>query len=159
VTTNRGPLFEIRRSSIQGKGAFALRSIRKGKRLIEYTGERISSEEASRRYDDTGKKRHHTFLFDLDGATCIDARYGGNDSRFINHSCDPNCEALIVGERIFIYALRSIRTGAELTYDYSYVVDGPIDAEARRLYACRCGASSCRGTIVAPGKKSGKRKS
>jgi uncharacterized protein len=147
------PWFELRRSAIQGKGAFALRRIPKGTRIIEYTGERITSEEASRRYDDTRMKRHHTFLFELDDALCIDAKHGGNDARFINHCCEPNCEAVIEEDQIFIYALSPIAKGSELTYDYQYVVDGPLDAESKRLYACRCGAAGCRGTIVAPRKK------
>jgi SET domain-containing protein len=144
------PCFEIRKSSIQGSGAFATRSIPKRTRLLEYVGERISAAEASRRYDDTTMRRHHTFLFDLDGDTCIDAGSGGNDARFFNHSCMPNCEALIVRRRIYIYSLRRISTGDELTYDYQYIVDGPLDATARRLYRCRCGTRACRGSIVAP---------
>src|SRR5690242_18595937 len=94
--------FELRRSSIQGRGAFATRAIRKGTRIIEYTGERISPQEADRRYDDGGMGRHHTFLFSIDSKTCIDAAVDGNDARFINHSCAPNCEAIDEKKRIFI---------------------------------------------------------
>ena len=144
------PYFEVRKSPIQGKGVFAVRRIRKGTRVAEYEGEHISSREAMRRYDDLSMKRHHTFLFDLDGKTCIDGAVGGNDSRFINHSCEPNCEAVQEGRRIFVVALQTIEPDEELTYDYRYVVEGPIDATLRRLYACRCGTPSCRGTIVQP---------
>jgi SET domain-containing protein len=142
------PWFELRRSRIQGTGAFALRDIPAGRRIVEYTGERISEEEAARRYDDTRVKRHHTFLFDLDDDHCIDARHEGSDARFINHSCEPNCEALNEDGRIFIYSLVDIPEGAELSYDYQYVIDGPLDAATRKLYACRCGAAKCRGTIA-----------
>src|SRR5690349_13025091 len=77
------PPFELRKSSIQGLGAFATRRIRKGTRIIEYTGERIPQKEADARYDDESMKRHHTFLFSLDDDTCVDAAVGGNDARFI----------------------------------------------------------------------------
>jgi SET domain-containing protein len=149
----RRPWFELRRSAIQGTGAFALRPIPSDRRLIEYTGERISADEASARYDDAREKRHHTFLFELDERWCIDARDGGSDARFINHSCEPNCEALIEGDRIFIYSRVEIPEGDELTYDYRYVIDGPLDAATRQLYACRCGATKCRGTIAVSRKK------
>jgi hypothetical protein len=142
------PWFELRRSSIQGKGAFALRDIPAGRKLIEYTGERITDDEASRRYDDSRVRRHHTFLFELGDGTCIDACSMGSDARFINHSCAPNCEALQDGNRVFIHSLKAIAEGDELVYDYRYVVDGPLDAETKKLYACRCGAKECRGTIA-----------
>ena len=147
-------MFEVRRSAIQGKGAFALRRIKKGTRIIEYTGERISEDEAIARYDDTTMKRHHTFLFALNGKMSIDGAAGGNESRFINHSCDPNCEALMEDdERVFIYAKRDIELGDELSYDYAYVGVDPNDPEVRAMYACRCGAAKCRGSIVAPPKR------
>jgi SET domain-containing protein len=147
---NRGSLFEIRRSPIQGVGAFAVRRIRKGARVIEYTGERISPEEADRRYDDDAMERHHTFLFTVDDDTVVDAAVGGNDARFINHSCDPNCEAVIEDGRIWIEAIRTIEPGQELVYDYQYERSGPFRAAWRELYACHCGAPSCRGTILKP---------
>jgi SET domain-containing protein len=78
--------FEIRKSSIQGRGAFATRRIKKGERIIEYTGEVITVEESDRRYDDQSMSRHHTFLFSLDNGYVIDGAVGGNESRFINHS-------------------------------------------------------------------------
>ncbi|HEY3258538.1 MAG TPA: SET domain-containing protein-lysine N-methyltransferase, partial [Gemmatimonadaceae bacterium] len=88
-------LYEIRRSGIQGRGVFARTRIRPGQRIIEYTGERISNAEADRRYDDETMRRHHTFLFTLDRKRVVDGNSGGNDARLINHSCDPNCEAVI----------------------------------------------------------------
>jgi SET domain-containing protein len=153
------PYFEIRRSPIQGMGAFALRPIRKGTRIIEYVGEKISHDEGDRRYDDEKMARHHTFLFTLDSRWVIDAAVGGNDSRFINHSCEPNCEAVIDKKRIYIEALRTIRPGEELFYDYQYERTDETTAEDEKLYVCRCGTPSCRGTILAPPKKKSSKKS
>jgi SET domain-containing protein len=144
--------FELRESPIQGRGAFATRRIRKGARIIEYTGERISQDEADKRYDDEAMGRHHTFLFTLDEDTVIDAAVDGNEARFINHSCDPNCQALIEGDKIFIYALKDISLGTELVYDYAYERAEGMDEESEMLYVCRCGAKNCRGTILAPPK-------
>jgi uncharacterized protein len=146
--------FELRRSDIQGLGAFAIRDIPRGQKLIEYTGERISQDEADRRYDDEKMKRHHTFLFTLDDGTCIDAAHDGNEARFINHSCDPNCEAVIEGKRIFIYSKRRIPEGQELVYDYQFEYQDDYTKADERFYACRCGSPKCRGTILMPKKKS-----
>ncbi len=145
--------FEIRRSAIQGMGAFATRRLRKGQRLAEYEGEHIDQAEADRRYAEAGMRRHHTFLFTLDEDEVIDGKRAGNDSRFINHSCEPNCEAWIDGGRIFIHALKNIQPGTELTYDYQYERTEAHTAEDEQFYACRCGTPSCRGTILAPRKK------
>jgi len=139
--------FEVRKSTIQGKGAFATRLIRKGSRIAEYVGERISHEEGDRRYDDPKMKRHHTFLFVVNKKILVDAAVDGNDSRFINHSCDPNAEVTIEDRRIFIDAIKTIRPGEELYYDYSYDRDDADGDDAR--YPCYCGSKICRGTILA----------
>jgi uncharacterized protein len=151
----REPLYVVRNSRIHGRGVFAARQIRKGTRIVEYTGERISNKEADRRYDDTRMKRHHTFLFTLDGRTVIDGAIGrgGGDASYINHSCEPNCEAVITGKRIFIHALRSIEPGTELAYDYQYERTGKNDAELEKFYVCKCGAPDCRGSIMKPAKR------
>jgi hypothetical protein len=151
--------FELRHSPIQGWGGFATRTIRKGTRIIEYLGERITSEESDRRYDDEKMERHHTFLFALDSGWIIDASVNGNEARFLNHSCDPNCEAVEEDDRIFIESKRTIHAGEELVYDYAYAredVENIKDAE--RLYVCRCGTAKCRGTILAPPKKKRKKR-
>ncbi|MGB2694685.1 MAG: SET domain-containing protein-lysine N-methyltransferase [Dehalococcoidia bacterium] len=132
---------------------FATRRIRAGQRLIEYTGERIGDEEAAWRYDDDAMERHHTFLFEIDDDTVVDAGRGGNDARFINHACDPNCEAVQEGDRIFIEAIRNIQPGVELAYDYSLNRGGRLPADWRARYECRCGAANCRGTILKPPRK------
>lgn len=151
------PLYEIRKSPIQGHGAFALRRIRAGQRIVEYTGDRISNDEADRRYDEDGMTRHHTFLFTLDDDTCVDGDVPTNKARLINHSCDPNCEAVIDDDRIWIYALRNIQPGVELAYDYKYERTGDIKA-MEKFYVCRCGSEKCRGSIMAPPKKRRKRR-
>lgn len=144
--------FKIRRSAIAGRGAFATRHITKGETLIEYLGERISHAVADARYDDALMSQHHTFLFSVSRQTVIDASVGGNDARFINHSCDPNCEAVIKRSRVYIVAIKPIAPGEELFYDYAYERDGSETAEDEQHYACRCGARTCRGTILAPKK-------
>jgi SET domain-containing protein len=153
ATNRSAPPFEIRKSSIQGRGAFAQRRIRAGQRIIEYTGEHITPDEGDRRYEETGMGRHHTFLFTLDDDTVIDGKRGGNESRYINHSCDPNCEAIIEGPHIFIYAKKNIQPGAELTYDYQYERRPDHTKEDEEFYKCLCGTAKCRGTILAPPKR------
>ena len=146
--------FAVKKSRIQGKGGFATRDIRKGERVVEYVGERISWKEADRRYDDDGMGRHHTFLFAVTTRTVIDGAVDGNDSRFINHACDPNCEAIDVNGRIFVEAMRAIAAGEELFYDYAYARDATTTAEDEEVYRCRCGSPKCRGSILEPVKKS-----
>jgi hypothetical protein len=145
----RGRLYSIRRSALHGKGAFALQAIPKGTRVGEYTGERIDEDEADRRYPEEGDGPHHTFLFALDDGSVIDAAVGGNSTRFLNHSCDPNCEAIEEDGRIFIHTLRRIRPGEELVYDYNFILEVPHWPAEKRRYPCNCGARNCRGTILA----------
>jgi uncharacterized protein len=140
--------FAIRNSGVHGKGAFALKDIRKGTRLVEYVGENISPAESDKRYDDTNVKNHHTFLFSVDNRKVIDATFGGNESRFINHSCDPNCDAIIEKRRVYIEANRTIRKGEELAYDYNYERTPKTTRKDEKLYKCLCGAEKCRGTIL-----------
>lgn len=144
---------ELRRSSIHGLGAFARTDIPKGTRIIEYLGERISNAEADRRYDDEKMKMHHTFLFILNSRECLDAAFDGNESRFINHSCDPNAEAFIPRGHIWIEAIKNIPKGAEIAYDYGFEDDPNYTVDDYRRYGCRCGARNCRGTIVDTKKK------
>lgn len=144
------PYLELRTSAIQGTGAFATRPIRKGTRIIEYLGERISWRTADKRYEDDKMGRHHTFLFTVDEKVVIDGARKGNAARFLNHSCDGNCEAVTDRKRIFLEARRNIKAGEELLYDYQYERTDEHTAEDERLYACRCGAAKCRGSILAP---------
>ena len=130
---------------------FALVPLARRTRLIEYCGERISHEQADRRYEnDDDAARSHTFLFIVDDEVVIDATYGGNSARFINHSCNPNCEAVIEDGRVFIETVRRIEPGEELTYDYGLYVEERYTPALKKLYACGCGARNCRGTMLAP---------
>jgi hypothetical protein len=148
VAEGDASLIEIRPSPIAGMGVFATRRIPRGTRIIEYTGELITDEEASRRYDDDAMEQHHTFLFAVDDEMVIDGGVDGNEARYFNHACDPNCEAVNDGGRIFIEAIADIEPGAELLYDYALMRDEPWQDHWRELYACRCGTPSCRGTIL-----------
>lgn len=140
--------FEIRPSPIQGLGAFATQRIPADTRLIEYAGERLTPAQADARYPDADE-RHHTFLFAIDHDIVIDAAVNGNEARFINHSCDPNCDAVIDEGRIWIETIRDVESGEELAYDYAYVLEERHSPAAKRRYPCHCGAANCRKTILA----------
>ena len=140
--------FEIRPSKMQGLGAFATARIPAGTRLIEYAGERLTPAEADERYPDDDS-RHHTYLFAIDDDVVIDAAVNGNDARFINHSCDPNCDAVIDDGRIWIETIRDVEPGEELAYDYAYILEERHSPAAKRRYPCSCGSHGCRGTILA----------
>ena len=134
--------------------------MRKGTLLVEDVGKNLTAEDSDRIYDDTNVKNHHTFLFSVDKWKVIDATHGGNEARFINHSCDPNCDAIIEKRRVYIEANRTIRKGEELAYDYNYERTPKTTKKDERLYRCLCGADSCRGTILSakltvPQKKAG----
>jgi SET domain-containing protein len=141
-------MLEVRRSPLQGMGVFALKRIRKGTPVIEYLGERITPEESDQRYARLANPAH-TFLFTVDDRLVVDATWKGNVARYINHSCDPNCESTIVRRHIWIKAIRDIVPGEELTYDYNLDLDGRRPKGWRQMYACHCGAESCRGTLLA----------
>ena len=144
------PLFEVRSSPVHGMGAFARRRIRKGTRIIEYLGERVSHEEADRRYESKAANDAHTFLFIVDSKTVIDAGVAGNEARFLNHSCNPNCESVIESRRVFIEAIRTIEPGEEMTYDYRIQREADDPPGVEEVFACRCGSVGCRGTMLSP---------
>ncbi len=146
-------MIEVRASTLHGKGVFALRRIRKGTRIIEYLGDRISHREADRRYESKDSEDAHTFLFIVDRGVVVDGGSNGNDARFINHGCDPNCESTIESRRIFIEALRTIQPGEELTYDYQIGRDRSDPPNVDQIFACRCGAARCRGSMLWPPKR------
>jgi SET domain-containing protein len=141
---------QVRRSGIHGKGVFALQPIAEGERIIEYLGQRISWREALRRHPHDPAQPNHTFYFHIDDKTVIDGNVNGNSSRWINHSCAPNCEANDEGGRIFLHALRDLHEGEELLFDYGLVLEGRHTPAVKRDYACHCGAARCRGTMLAP---------
>ncbi len=145
-----------RKSAIHGNGVFAQLPIAKGERVIEYKGERRTHAEVDA--GDTGAADSgHTFLFTLNDDYVIDANHGGNSARWINHSCQPNCEAVLeendadpTKSKVFIEARRAIRPGEELTYDYGITLDEPHTARLKKIWACRCGAKNCTGTMLKP---------
>ena len=143
-----GAAVAVRDSPVHGRGVFATAAISQGARIIEYLGEIISWKEALRRHPHDPSQPHHTFYFHINSRRVIDAAHQGNDARWINHSCAPNCEAQEQKGRIFIVALRAIAAGEELNYDYGLTIDEPISAELLRNYPCRCGSANCRGTLL-----------
>jgi uncharacterized protein len=151
-------LIEVRRSNVHGLGVFAAKPIPKGTRIIEYVGERVSHDEADRRYEEKDANDSHTFLFIVDSKTVIDAGVDGNDARFFNHSCDPNCESTVEKRRVYIEALRDIAAGAELTYDYQIQREDDDPDNIDEVFACRCGFAQCRGTMLWPTERKAKRK-
>ncbi len=141
---------QVRRSGVHGRGVFATVPLRAGEIIIEYRGEVISWDEALRRHPRDPADPNHTFYFHLDDARVIDGGVGGNSSRWINHACAPNCESEDRGGRIFIRALRDIAAGEELFFDYRLVIDERYTPKLKKAYACRCGAPTCRGTMLGP---------
>lgn len=152
VVHGPGVLFELRTSPIAGTGAFAIQPIPKGTRLIEYTGEKISHEEADKRYDDEKSATSHVVLFTLDRNTVVDAGVGGNEARFFNHSCAPNCESEVENGHIWLDTIRDVAPGEELTYDYALTRETEDDEAEEARYPCHCGAPGCRGTLLEPRK-------
>ncbi len=144
---------QARRSGVHGRGVYALVDLAEGETLIEYVGEVITWKEALRRHPHDPKDPNHTFYFHIDEERVIDAKVGGNSSRWINHSCDPNCEAETEDGRVFIRALRNIKAGEELFYDYGLVIDERYTPALKKKFPCWCGSANCRGTLLAPKKR------
>ncbi|MBE0550534.1 MAG: SET domain-containing protein-lysine N-methyltransferase [Rubrivivax sp.] len=142
---------QVRKSGVHGKGVFALRPIAAGERIIEYKGEVINWPEALRRHPHDPQNPNHTFYFHIDDKHVIDANVGGNAARWINHACEPNCQADEADGRVFISALTDLSPGEELFYDYGLVIDERRTPSLKRQYECRCGSPRCRRTML--GKK------
>jgi len=147
-----GRRIQVRRSGVHGRGVYALHKIKKGETIIEYKGQMITWKQAERRHPHDPKDPDHTFYFHIDDKHVIDAKFGGNAARWINHACNPNCESDIDEDahRVYIKALRRIEPGEELFYDYGLVIDEPYTKKLKKQFACRCGARDCRGTMLAP---------
>jgi SET domain-containing protein len=141
---------QVRKSGVHGKGVFSAAKLKKGEVLIEYKGEVITWKEALRRHPHDPKDPDHTFYFHIDDKHVIDAKYGGNAARWINHACTPNCEADEIDGRIFIKALHTIKPDTELFYDYGLIIDEPYTKKLKKQFECRCGTQGCRGTMLAP---------
>ena len=149
MTSSLDALIWVHASAVHGKGVFATRQLAAGERVIEYVGEVISMAEAIARHPHDPSNPDHTFYFHLDDGRVIDALHGGNDSKWINHSCRPNCVPDEDRGRIFILTRRLVFKGEELTFDYGLVSDEPVSEALKARYACRCGAKKCRGTMLA----------
>lgn len=149
-TPGLGRRIQTRRSGVHGKGVFALQDIAEGEVIVEYTGEMISWQEAQDRHPHDPSQPNHTFYFQVDDERVIDAKYGGNSSRWINHSCDPNCYADEQDGRVFITALRNIHAGEELHYDYGLIIEERYTKKLKAEYPCWCCSANCRGTLLAP---------
>ena len=148
---------EARVSPIHGNGVFATADIAKGERVIRYKGALRSHDEVDEEYGDIDEDGH-TFLFTLNDDYVIDANVKANIARWINHSCDPNCEAVVEEDdkgrphkdKVFIEAIRDIKAGEELTYNYGIVLDERHTPKLKKLWGCRCGAPNCTGTMLQP---------
>jgi SET domain-containing protein len=140
----------VRRSGVHGKGVYALQPIARGERIVEYTGQLITWKEALRRHPHDPDDPNHTFYFHIDDGRVIDGKYGRNAAKWINHSCQPNCETDEIDGRVYIKARRAIKPGEELNYDYALVLDGRHTAKIKKEFECRCGSRKCRGTLLAP---------
>ncbi|MFO1222462.1 MAG: SET domain-containing protein-lysine N-methyltransferase [Burkholderiaceae bacterium] len=147
-----GRRIQVRRSGVHGRGVYALRPIARGETIIEYKGQMITWKQAEARHPHDPDDPDHTFFFHIDEEHVIDAAVGGNAARWINHACNPNCESDVDEQRhrVFIKALRAIRPGEELFYDYGLVIDERYTPKVKKQFACRCGARRCRGTMLAP---------
>ncbi len=157
TTKAKSLAYEVRRSPIHGNGVFARRTIDAGECIIEYEGERITSDESAVRAEKGGGPVNHTFFFSLADGKVIDGGSGGNDARFINHACEPNCEAYEEDGKVFIYSLHEIEKGEELNYNYALIYEERHTAAVKKQFECRCGAPSCTGTMLAPKKRAKKR--
>jgi SET domain-containing protein len=138
----------VRRSALHGRGAFARAGFAAGETVLDYAGRRITWAQACADHAADGVPGH-TFYFDLGGDTVIDGGTQGNAARWINHSCEPNCEAINEDARIIVRTVAPVRAGDELTIDYRLIIEDPEDLEQRALYDCACGAAGCRGTMLA----------
>ena len=150
LASSKGRRIQTRRSGVHGKGVFAAQDIAEGETIIEYVGEVIDWQEAQDRHPHDPSQPNHTFYFQVDDERVIDATHKGNSSRWINHSCAPNCYTDEIDGRVYIVALRNIAAGEELNYDYGLMVEERYTAKLKAEYACYCGAANCRGTMLAP---------
>lgn len=132
---------EVKQSGIHNRGVFATQDIKKGEQITEYLGEKVTSKEGSKRSFEQQKKGM-VYIFKINKKYDIDGDVDYNIARLINHSCSPNCEAKQEGEKIFICALKDIKKGEELTFDYNFGIDSYEE------HPCRCGAANCVGFIV-----------
>jgi len=140
---------EVNKSSIHSTGVFATKDIHKRTKVIEYVGEKITKEESEKRADEVlnnhkkNKNNGAVYIFELNKKYDIDGNVPYNLAKYINHSCNPNCETEIIKGHIWIIAIKDIKKGEELTYDYGY------DLEDYKEHPCHCKSKNCVGYIIA----------
>ena len=154
---NPGPRIDVRKSGIHGRGVYARRLIREDETVCEYKGEIISEAEVARRYPENMEGLNHTFIFGIEHDHNIDGGSTGNIARWINHSCEPNCDTYDKDKRMYIRAIRDIRPGEELTYDYCIEAGERITKAVKARWPCWCGTKKCRGTVLVPTPKPAKK--
>jgi len=138
-----------KKSSLHGSGLFAAFDIKKGAQVIEYIGDKITKKEGDKRAEKQIKKAQKNknngmvYVFELNNKYDIDGGVARNYARFINHSCDPNCEVEINDNQIWISSIKRIKKGLELTYNYGYPFDSDFED-----HICKCGAKKCVGYIL-----------
>ena len=147
----------VGRSRIEGTGVFAKRKIPRGTRIVEYIGARVPVSKFLVAISEG--KPASIYAFRLNDSILIDGAVGGNESRFINHSCEPNCEAYVFDDRAYIYAMRDITRGEELTFDYQLqrTIKSRVSKKDKEQYPCFCGSPNCRGSMIAPVRNKKKR--
>ncbi len=139
----------VKNSPVHGKGVFAKKTIPKGTRILEYTGEHVLKSNLPTEM--ANGLTSLVYVMNLSETMAIDGERGGNDARFINHSCDPSCEVMYFDERPYIYAMREITAGEELNFDYQLGFNSNLELsfeERREMYPCKCGSANCRGTMI-----------
>ncbi|MBC8189317.1 MAG: SET domain-containing protein-lysine N-methyltransferase [Puniceicoccaceae bacterium] len=141
------PLCKVKNSKIHGRGLYATADIKVETQIIQYVGEKITKEESTKRALEWEEQARETgeglvYIFELDDTYDIDGRLGENPARYMNHSCDGNCEAINYDGEIWIVARKDIKKGEELVYDYGYDMEHFLD------HPCLCGADNCIGYIV-----------
>ena len=143
-------MWKVKKSKIHGTGVVALEDIKKGVKIIQYIGEKITKKEGDRRSEERIKKYLHkknegsVYIFELNKKYDIDGSPLYNKARYINHSCDPNCEVDIINNQIQIISIKRIKKGHELNYDYGY----PFDGDDFSDHTCKCGSKKCIGYII-----------
>ena len=139
-------LYKIKKSNIDNKGLYANQDIKDGTKIIEYKGKIISKKKVEQ--DPKFDNDKAIYLFNLNKKYDLDGDFKYNTARLINHSCSPNCEVAGVGLKVWVYAIRNIKKGEELSYDYGFGYD-----EYYKDFPCRCGAKNCVGYIVREGSR------
>jgi hypothetical protein len=155
----------VHRSAIHGRGIFAAVDLPAGTQLIEYKGRRLTHAEAHELYGGTAETGH-TFLFTLNDHYLIDGNFGGNSARWINHSCEPNCQATIyvdvnyneARDKVYIETTKPVRAGEEFTYDYGIILAQRHTAKLKSIWRCLCGSANCTGTLLKPRKRASQKR-